>query len=343
MKFGPVPPAEAEGAVLAHQIRVGTQMLRKGHRLTAAECDTLRTQGVTAVTVARFEPGDIDENTAAAQLAAAICGPHITMGPAFTGRLNLFASADGVFLAKTEAVNAFNAPSDKITLATLPAFAPVRRGDMVATIKIIPFAVTPAEVTKAAHAMATTPLQLAPFANLRAALLVLALPGMKPSILDKTTRITEARLTRFGASLARTQRLPHNEAALQTALAALDPTLFDLLIIFGAAATVDENDLVPQALRACGAQILQFGMPVDPGNLLLLAQFKGKPVIGAPGCARSPKENGFDFVLARLCANLPVTPADLRAMGVGGLLTEITTRPQPRLGQPPINPPRQPA
>ena len=40
------------------------------------------------------------------------------------------------------------------------------------------------------------------------------------------------------------------------------------------------------------------GMPVDPGNLLLLGELDGKPVIGAPGCARSPKENGFDWVLS---------------------------------------------
>ena len=73
-------------------------------------------------------------------------------------------------------------------------------------------------------------------------------------------------------------------------------------------------------------------MPVDPGNLLLLGELGGRPVLGAPGCARSPKENGFDWVLHRLLAGIPVTAADIRRMGTGGLLMEIVSRPQPRTG-----------
>jgi len=69
---------------------------------------------------------------------------------------------------------------------------------------------------------------------------------------------------------------------------------------------------------------------VDPGNLLLVGEVSGRPVLGAPGCARSPKENGFDWVLMRLLAGLPVRRADIAGMGVGGLLMEIVTRPQPR-------------
>ena len=71
-------------------------------------------------------------------------------------------------------------------------------------------------------------------------------------------------------------------------------------------------------------------MPVDPGNLLLIGSAGGVPVLGAPGCARSPVENGFDWALMRLLAGLKVTRAELTGMGVGGLLMEIVTRPQPR-------------
>jgi molybdenum cofactor cytidylyltransferase len=71
-------------------------------------------------------------------------------------------------------------------------------------------------------------------------------------------------------------------------------------------------------------------MPVDPGNLMLVASVRGRPVLGAPGCARSPRENGFDWVLERLLCGLPVTGRDITGMGVGGLLMEIVTRPQPR-------------
>ena len=107
-----------------------------------------------------------------------------------------------------------------------------------------------------------------------------------------------------------------------------------LIVVFGASAITDRRDVIPAAIEAIGGRVEQFGMPVDPGNLLLLGALGGKPIIGAPGCARSPKENGFDWVLQRLLAGVPVRDADIRAMGVGGLLMEIVSRPQPRAGRP---------
>jgi molybdenum cofactor cytidylyltransferase len=100
--------------------------------------------------------------------------------------------------------------------------------------------------------------------------------------------------------------------------------------VFGASAIADTRDVIPAAVEAVGGRIEHFGMPVDPGNLMLVAEANGRPVLGAPGCARSPKENGFDWILMRLLAGLPVTRADITGLGVGGLLMEIVTRPQPR-------------
>ena len=88
--------------------------------------------------------------------------------------------------------------------------------------------------------------------------------------------------------------------------------------------------MAPSALRAAGGEVTRFGMPVDPGNLLFLGQLGARAVIGLPGCARSPALNGADWVLSRLVCGIPVTSADIAAMGVGGLLKEIPTRPQPR-------------
>ena len=74
--------------------------------------------------------------------------------------------------------------------------------------------------------------------------------------------------------------------------------------MFGASAIADRRDVIPAAIEAVGGRIEHFGMPVDPGNLMLIGQASGQPVLGAPGCARSPKENGFDWVLMRLLAGL---------------------------------------
>lgn len=104
----------------------------------------------------------------------------------------------------------------------------------------------------------------------------------------------------------------------------------DLTLVFGASAVADADDVIPAAIRAAGGRVERFGMPVDPGNLLVMGEVDGRPVVGAPGCARAPAENGFDWVLHRIFAGLPVTDDWVRGLGVGGLLMEIHSRPSPR-------------
>jgi molybdenum cofactor cytidylyltransferase len=155
------------------------------------------------------------------------------------------------------------------------------------------------------------------------------LPGLKESVLTKTIRVTEARLARSGSRVVRELRTPHQAGAVGAAIASLAAES-DMVVVFGASALCDFEDVIPAAIREAGGIVLRAGMPVDPGNLLVLGKLGDKPIIGAPGCARSPKENGFDWVLDRVIAGLEVTGGDIAGMGVGGLLMEIPTRPQPR-------------
>src|SRR5205807_2015346 len=156
------------------------------------------------------------------------------------------------------------------------------------------------------------------------------LPGLSPKVVEKTLRVTSERLAPAGATIMAERRVPHDEAAVAAAIKELLGLGAELVIVFGASAIADRRDVIPAALTGIGGVIEHFGMPVDPGNLLLIGNAGGVPVLGAPGCARSPVENGFDWVLMRLLAGLKVTRAELTGMGVGGLLMEIVTRPQPR-------------
>ncbi len=333
MFFGTVPVSEAEGGVLAHKVRAGEKSLPKGHVLASDDCAALAASGVAQVTIARLAPGDVPEDEAARLLAGVAVGPGVRCAEAFTGRVNLFAEVDGVLVLDEAAIHAFNALDEGMTLATLPPFRRVKTGEMVATVKIIPFALPGAVVEAGRMALTAPPIRVAPFQPKRVGLILLSTPEMKPSVLAKTARITGDRVASLGGEIAFEQRLPHRQDALAGALQALDPATFDILLVFGAAAISDRRDVIPAALEATGGRVVHLGMPVDPGNLLLLAEWAGKPALGAPGCARSPAENGFDWVLERLFAELPVTSREIRAMGVGGLLMEIISRPQPRAGE----------
>ncbi|MGQ7793486.1 NTP transferase domain-containing protein [Faunimonas sp. B44] len=331
MRFGPVPVGEAEGAVAAHSIRHGRGTIRKGTRLGPAEIAALSEAGIAEIVAARLEPGDIGEDAAAERVASALLGPNLRIDPAFTGRCNIFADAAGLFVADRALVDGVNRLDPGLTLATLPSYAAVEAGRMVATVKIIPLALPESAVERAEQALAgRAALALSPWRRARVAMTATTLPGLKPSVMDKTRRVFEARLAPAGATVADERRVPHRTAPLAEALAAQRREDPDLLVVFAASAITDAADVIPEAIRAAGGRVIHLGMPVDPGNLLLVGELEGVPVIGAPGCARSPAENGFDWVLQRLLAGIPVEPEDITGMGVGGLLMEIVSRPQPR-------------
>lgn len=333
MRFGRLPLNQAEGALLAHSLRLPDGTLKKGHVLRRADIDRLKQAGIAEIIAAQLSPDDLHEDAAAERLARAADGGQLHLDPPFTGRVNLFAAEAGVLVVDRQAIDAVNRIDPAITFATLPNFATVTRGRMVATAKIIPFAVSGALIVEA-EATVRSAVRVAPYRARKVGMIATTLDHLKPSVMDKTRRITEERLAASGSTIFAELRVAHDEAAIAGALRQLSGAGAELILAFGASAIVDIKDAIPAAIERAGGEIVHFGMPVDPGNLLLLAELGGIAVIGAPGCARSPKENGFDWVLARLLADLAVTPHDITGMGVGGLLMEIGTRPQPREGRP---------
>ncbi len=332
MKFGPVPLAQAEGGVAVHSIRKSDLVLKKGTLIGPAEIAALAQAGITEIVVARIEPGDVSEDAAAAEIAAAVHGEGVRVDRAFTGRANLFAQNAGVLVVDKAGIDRLNEVDESITFATLPAYKPVVAGEMVATVKIIPFAVAFAQRDAAlAVARESAPLlRIAPYRIRKVAVVSTLLPGLAEKVIDKTLKVTQQRLAPAGAGIISERRVAHEQGALAAALAEALDAGAELVIVFGASAIADRRDVIPAAVEAVGGRVEHFGMPVDPGNLLLLGSARGHPVLGAPGCARSPKENGFDWVLMRLLAGLPVPREAISGMGVGGLLMEIVTRPQPR-------------
>ncbi len=330
MKFGPVPIREAVGGTLAHALKEGALTLKKGTIIADAHVQALFEAGVAEVVVARPEPGDIGENEAAQLIAASAIDVEVVAETPFTGRVNLFAASPGILRINEARIHAANRIDDAITVATLPDWRKVAAGEMVATVKIIPFAVQESLAARAAEAVAGA-VRVAPFAPKRVAVVSTLLPGLKATVVEKTLRVLDERLAGLdGASRLSDIRVHHEIDDLKEALVNTRALGADITIVFGASAITDRRDVIPAALEAAGGEVRHLGMPVDPGNLLMLGSLDGRPVLGAPGCARSPKENGFDWVLQRLAADIDVTGDDIRAMGVGGLLMEIITRPQPR-------------
>ncbi len=340
MKFGRIPVADAVGAILAHSVAVPGRRFKKGHALSAADVALLTADGQTDVMAARLEADDVAEDVAAQTVADACRGPGARTNAAFTGRCNLYADVAGLAVIDRARIDRINLIDESMTIATVPDFEAVEPGQMLATVKVIPFAAPRAVVEQSVAVAGAEPVvRVAPFAAHDVGLILTRLPETKESVIDKTVATVKTRLDALGSHLAAEIRCDHHEDAVAEAVTELRGKGSKPILIFGASAITDRRDVIPAGIEAAGGTVEHFGMPVDPGNLLLLGRLDGSPVIGTPGCARSPKLNGFDWVLRRLLAGVAVGPEDIMLMGGGGLLKEIVSRPQPRDGkEAPVSP-----
>ena len=326
MKFGEIPLDEAEGAILAHSVPLFEGYLQKGKLLTPSDIEALRCAGKAHVMVARLFDGDLDENTAARRLGDALIAPGLRLGQEQKGRANLIAETPGILRLKPETIHAANCVDEGLTLATLPDYMSVRENQLVATIKIIPYGVPEQAVVRVEDILNASPLALHPYLGGTAQLILTQTPDTPPNLLTKAETVLRKRLEKLRYKLGDVVLRPHNTAEI----AASFDEAADIILILGASACSDRADIAPSALHLAGGEIIRFGMPVDPGNLLFLGSLQSTPVVGLPGCARSPALNGVDWVLERLAAGLHVTGRDIAEMGVGGLLKEMPNRPQPR-------------
>ena len=336
MKYGPVSLDQAAGAVLAHHVldAEGRRRFTKGHLLAPADIETLTAMGYTTITAVTLEAHDLGEDEAARRVGAALCGPGVSSRAPGVGRANLVAQATGTLRVNVAALNRINAIDEGITVATLREHSLVRASQLVTLVKIIPFAVTAAAVADVeAIASDCGPALVVSVRALRprsVALVVSAPESGRDRLLADFTQPTRARLERLGSRLDAIVHVPHQPADIAAAIQVQHAAGRDLVILAGISATMDRDDIIPQAVRAAGGSVSQLGVPVDPGSLLMLAWLDAMPIIGAPGCMKSLQTNVIDLILPRLLAGERLNRADLVVMGHGGLFDDTAERPMPR-------------
>jgi molybdenum cofactor cytidylyltransferase len=331
MKFAELPLQETLGCILAHSVRHADGVFKKGRKLAADDLKLLDASGLTKVFVARFDADDIPEDDAARAIAGKIVGKGAVAQEPFTGRANIYAKQHGLVVVDNFRVNAINRVHESMTLATLANYSVVEQGQMIATVKIIPFAVSQGNLETALAEIGDTPvIRVEALVEKRVGLVITRVAGGKQSLVEKSETAMRGRVRALGSSLGRMIVCDHSIEAVRKSVAELQAAHCNPILLFGASAIVDRADVIPAGLVAAGGEVVHLGMPVDPGNLMMLGELEGVPVLGVPSCARSPKVNGFDWALERVLAGIQLSAADIMDMGAGGLLAEISSRPSPR-------------
>jgi molybdenum cofactor cytidylyltransferase len=333
MRFGEIPVRDAEGAILAHSVKHQSGVFKKGRRLSWSDLVVLIESGIAQIFVARLSEEDVAEDRAAQTVAKAIAGDGTVVQEPFTGRANLHAKGRGLVVIDQDRVKTFNRVHESLTLATSAPFEIVEDRQMVATVKVIPFAVSRDVLEEGLSVIGADPLiRVENFKHRKAGLIITKLPQTKPSLIAKSEEAIAERITDLEGELVEAIVVDHAVKPVSEAISHLHAKGLNPILIFGASAIVDRGDVIPAAVEDAQGEVVHLGMPVDPGNLMMFGRLEGASVICVPTCARSPKLNGFDWVLARIMAGLHVSGQDIMDMGAGGLLKEIPSRPSPREG-----------
>jgi molybdopterin biosynthesis enzyme len=335
LKLEPVPIDQALGKILVHNITRpnGRRALRKGREIDAEDVETLRELGYTNVYAADLAPDDIDENSAARRVATAVTGDGLRLSRLSTGRLNILATGLGLLRLDPERLRQLNSIPG-ITLATLANNAVVSDGKTAATVKIIPYAVPERSVAQAEEIAVGGLLSVDPLPARKVGVILSGSPFSKDRVVDGFTPALKNRLEALGATLDSQAFVPleddRGEVALAREIQAQIEAGQEMIILAGETAIMDRYDITPRAVERAGGEVACFGAPVDPGNLLMLGYMGDVPILGAPGCVRSPKANIIDLVLPRLLVGDRIGQADIVALGHGGLLEDVPERPMPR-------------
>ena len=246
MKFGRFAVDDALGVRLAHSLTLPGHKLRKGHLLDASDLARLRAAGVAAVLGARLGDDDVDEDSAAASAGALLAGEHLLARGAAQGRCNLQAAVDGVLLVDAVAIDRLNRIDAALTVGTLAPYSVVRKGQVAATVKTIPFAVAATSIDAWRHLAAVgQTLRLAPLRPQRVALICSAGAATTDKLLGATEAVTRQRIEDLGSDLVKTARCQHDLNALQAELRAALAADVNMILIAGAAVSKDRGDTVP--------------------------------------------------------------------------------------------------
>lgn len=338
MIFGSFNCSDAEGIILAHTTKTKDGKLKKGISLTQQQLKQLRCAGHHQVMGAQLAEDDIHEDVAAMMLATRLAGKHTRIGKAVGGRCRIYATQAGITQINRSLIDSLNLLGGDIAIATLNEFATTERDQALASIKVIPFAIAAHQMQAYLQLTAQhqSGIALAPYQPLNVVLIQTQTPestnsthtgigtGLRTSngLQNRARRVIQQRIEFLGGTLLQQVSSHHDVTPLSDVMAQVIQPEVDLVLIIGSTATVDRFDVIPQAINNCGGTIVHFGMPVEPGNLLLLGQHGHCPIVIVPGCARAVHANGLDLILPRLFAKLPITQNTIMTMGVGGLIKD---------------------
>ncbi len=303
--------------------------LSKGIKINQKIKNILIANGFKKISGFLLSENDLDENKASDLIAKTICKNkfnNLDYKNLNTGRSNIYSTKSGLFIYKTNNLIKLNNNS-KIAISAIRPFSKVEQNQELITAKVIPYGINKKLLQKNNQRLKDT-FKVVPFQNKKIVLIQTFNKKINEKLIIKSRKVTQKRLELCGIKKIKEIVIPHELNILCDKIKVCINQNIDVILIIGPHAITHIKDIIPSAISISGAKIIRFGIPVEPGNLLLLSKFKSSFkssnkdifIIGMPSCAKSPKENGFDWVLWRILCNIDFKNSNLDELSIGGLI-----------------------
>jgi molybdenum cofactor cytidylyltransferase len=322
MKAQSVDVKQATGRILCCTIlrAGGKKLLAKGHMISGEDARMLETEGMAEVWVTELEEGEVGEDDAVMQVASEIGCGALEIRLAAGGRANLFTTEPCCVLVDNELLKQINC-TVSMAIATSVNFSYARSGSRVATVKSTPFAVAKQEL----EAMISMVKERGPILQARPIRTpAVAILYTDPLSGERARQLFEnimcQRLDRIGTSASFVLSSVEEEGAVARSLQHLLRSKPTAVLIASTTAPAGPDDVIGRAMVRAGCHIERFLAPVEPGNLFMLGYKDDVPIVSAPGCFRSAKQNVVDLMLPPMLARYLVSGWEVACLGHGGLL-----------------------
>ena len=299
--------------------------LSKGTKINKQIKNILVSNGFKQISGFLLSENDFDENKASDLIARSICTNKINnlnYKNLNTGRSNIYSTKSGLFIYNANNLIKLNNNS-KIAISAIRPFSKVEQNQELITAKVIPYGIDKKILQKNSLRLKDT-FRVVPFQKKNITLIQTFDNKINEKLIVKSRNVTQKRLELCGIKKIEEIIIPHKENILCNKIQICINRNVDIILIIGPHAITHIKDVIPNAISKSGAEIIRFGIPVEPGNLLLLSKFKSFNkdiyIIGMPSCAKSPKENGLDWVLWRILSNINFRNSNLNELSVGGLI-----------------------
>lgn len=314
---------DAVGMILCHDI---TQIIpgefkgrafKKGHIIKEEDIEKLLSCGKDNIYVWEYEEGTLHENEAAERLKDLVCGSGLEFGEIKEGKIDFFASHDGLLKIDKDELLKINMLGE-IIVSTIHNNMPVKKGEKVGGTRVIPLIIDEKKIIEAETIIKDKIIEVKEIKGKKVFMITTGNEVYHGRIKDAFGPVVKKKIEEYGGELIEQVILPDDKEKITDTIKKALNSGAEMIVCTGGM-SVDPDDVTPTAIKESGAELVTYGSPVLPGAMFLLAYHNDTPIVGLPGCVMYSKRTVFDLVLPRILVNERLSFRDIAELGHGGM------------------------